>query len=92
MSAQHKRRLPNGAARSFDDKAAYWVTNDRRIMDVVDMSTAHIRNAVAKIKRLTGWRKEMLPRLEYELELRALGDEPTQEQLTALRVKYTLLK
>ena len=34
----------------------------------------------------------MLPRLQYELELRALGDNPTPEQLTVLRVKYTLLK
>jgi hypothetical protein len=83
--------LPNRATRSFDDKAAYWVTNGGDTMHVIDMRTDHIRHAVAKIKR-DNWRVDMLSRLEYELELRALGDEPTQEQLTALRVKYTLLK
>jgi hypothetical protein len=84
-------KLPDRAARSFDDKAAFWVTNDNRIMHIVDMNDEHIRNAVAKVKR-DNWRVEMLSRLEYELELRALGDNSTPEQLTTLRVKFTLRK
>ena len=79
-------------SRSFDDKGAFWVTNDGRMMNVVDMNDGHIRNAVAKIKRSGNWRLHMLSRLEYELELRALGDNPTHEQLTTLRVKFTLRK
>lgn len=41
-------------------------------MKVGQMDDRHLHNAIAKIERSRGWRKEWLPRLYLELEIRSL--------------------
>ena len=46
-----------------------WVSSDYELTDVRDMSIAHIRNIMAKIKR-DKWRLAFLPIFEAELKRR----------------------
>lgn len=51
-----------------------WITADGRMMYAGEMETSHLVNCIMKIKRSRkGWRREYLPRLELELELRNLN-------------------
>jgi len=60
--------------RNYEDKVFVWVTHDRRRMYLGEISTSHIRNAIAKIERENGtWRRKWLPILYDELVVRALA-------------------
>ena len=51
-----------------------WVTREGEHMRIQSMTSGHILNCIAKIQRSKrGWRREYLPRLYLELELRAYG-------------------
>lgn len=54
-------------------KDMIWRTKDGRIMTVAEMRTSHIKNAIAMINRHRNWRRNYLPRLQLELEIRELG-------------------
>lgn len=50
-----------------------WRTADKRLYLVGDMETSHINNAIAMILRKKNWRRAYLPRLQLELQIRAIG-------------------
>lgn len=56
-----------------------WITADKRAYLVAEMETGHIERAIATIMRKKNWRRGYLPRLQLELQIRAMG-------LTAKRV------
>jgi hypothetical protein len=49
-----------------------WVCKDGRRMLVAEMTTLHVVNSIAMIKRIKGWRRHLLKRLELELEIRSI--------------------
>lgn len=53
-----------------------WVCKDGRRIKVAEMNTDHINNAIRLILRCRRWRRNMLPRLYLELEIRALQSGP----------------
>lgn len=51
-----------------------WITAKGERILVSNMDTSHINACIAKIRRSRkGWRKEYLPRLELELDIRSLN-------------------
>jgi len=50
-----------------------WKCADGRMIPISQMTDAHLRNAIAKVRR-DNWRLEFLPRLELEVTIRALRD------------------
>jgi hypothetical protein len=51
-----------------------WVTREGHKLLISQMETGHIENCIAKIRRSRrGWRREYLPRLELELQIRDMG-------------------
>lgn len=53
-----------------------WLCRDDRSMEPKDMETTHIRNSIARIRRLQ-WRGEWIPIFLAELERRELKDDPS---------------
>lgn len=51
----------------------FWVCRDGRRMKVEQMDDRHLANAIAKIERSRRWRREWLPRLYLERDIRAQG-------------------
>jgi len=51
-----------------------WKCADGRLIPISRMTDAHLRNAIAKVKR-DHWRLEFLSRLELELTIRMLRDQ-----------------
>lgn len=49
-----------------------WICADGRRILVSQMTDSHLHNAIAKIRRSRGWRKNYLERLELELTIRAV--------------------
>lgn len=47
-----------------------WTSTNGRVIPISDMATPHIENAIAKIERSEGWRKNYLWRLKLELNIR----------------------
>lgn len=57
--------------------AATWLCADGRRLLLSEMEVPHIRNAIARIRRLKmSWRPRALPALIAELERRGLKDRP----------------
>ncbi len=49
-----------------------WVCKDGRKLKIGEMSTDHVKHAIAMIQRSRNWRRGMLARLELELDIRRL--------------------
>lgn len=49
-----------------------WRCKDGRTLTVAQMTTTHIIHSIRMIQRCSGWRRDYLPRLELELEIRKL--------------------
>lgn len=50
-----------------------WVCRDGTMLTVSQMQTSHIKNCIALIMRKRNWRREFLPRLLLELDMRSRG-------------------
>lgn len=65
---------------------AVWTTKEGERLRVRDMSTSHIQNCVAMIKRKPGWRLRWLALLQNELQARTrMLPAPAPDLITALR-------
>lgn len=53
-----------------DGKYTFWRTRDGSKIHLKDMTTSHIKNSIAMIKRNHGWREDWLEPLNKELEYR----------------------
>jgi hypothetical protein len=51
-----------------------WKCRDGRVLRVSQMSDSHLANAIRLILRSNGWRRDYLPRLLLEVEIRAMGE------------------
>lgn len=49
-----------------------WRCKDGRVLVVAQMDTQHVKHCIAKIQRMKNWRRQYLPRLELELEIRKI--------------------
>jgi hypothetical protein len=57
-------------------KDTVWVTKDGRHILVRQMERSHVLNSIAKIQRSINWRREYLPRLLLEIQIRDhLGEQ-----------------